>query len=150
MLDSLLDGLKDQAGDALTSQLGLSGLDIDNVVKSSKSAVEQTVAEGSKDEGALAGMLNLFSDNDNDDKGNSLLEGLGGNLVSSLTSNGFSSDKASGIQGIIMPMIISTVTNLIKGDSSNLSNLLSSGSIKDMATNLVKDKASGFLKGLFK
>ena len=149
MLDSLLDGLKDQAGGALASQLGLSGLDIDNVVKSSKTAVEKTVAESGQDENALAGMLNLFSDNSNDDKGNSLLEGLGGNLLSSLTSNGFSSDKASSIQNIVMPMIISAVTNFVKGDSSKLGGLLNSDSIKDMAANLIKDKASGFLKGLF-
>ena len=149
MLDSLLDGLKDQAGGALASQLGLSGLDIDNVIKSSQSAVEQTVAEGGQDDNALAGMLNLFSDNDNDDKGNSLMEGLGGNLLSSLTSNGFSSDKASGIQGIVMPMIVSAVTNFVKGDSSNLTSLLGSDTVKNMAANLIKDKASGFLKGLF-
>ena len=149
MLDSLLDGLKDQAGAALSSQLGLSGLDIDNVVKSSKVAVEKTVADSSKDDNALAGMLNLFSDNDNDDKGNSLMEGLGGNLLSSLTSNGFSSDKASGIKAIVLPMILSAVTNFVKGDSSKLTNLLSSDAVKDMATNLVKDKAAGFLKGLF-
>ena len=149
MLDSLLDGLKDQAGDALASKLGLSGLEIDNVVKSSKTAVEKTVTEGGQDDNALASMLNLFSDNDNDEKGNGLLEGLGGNLLSSLTSNGFSSDKASSIQSMVLPMIISAVTGVVKGDSANLGSLLSSGSLKDIAANLVKDKAAGFLKGLF-
>ncbi len=150
MLDSIIDGLKDQVGGELTSKLGLSTSDVGKVITSAKSAVEKTVGDEASGANGLSGILNLFSNNDNDDKGNSLMEGLGGNLLSSLTSNGFSSSSASSIQSAILPMVIGAITNFVKGDSSNLTNLVSSSAVSSVISNLTKGKSGGFLKGLFK
>lgn len=149
MFDSILDSLKGEVAGALTDKLGLNDTDIDKTISSSKEALTKTVETEAKGNG-IEGMLSLFSDNENSGAANGLLEGLGGNLISSLSSNGFSSDKASSIKDQILPVILSLVTKNIGGDSNKLTSLLSSGGISDIASGLVKDKASGFLKGLFK
>ncbi|MDO6736543.1 hypothetical protein [Wenyingzhuangia sp. 2_MG-2023] len=150
MIDGIIDAIKGQALEALTDKLGLNGQQVDNVLDSSKEAVESTVAEEAKNNGVDT-MLNLFSGNDNSSSANNLLSSLGGNLISSLTKNGFDSNMSSQIKDIVLPILMNYLSSKIGGDSSNLSGmlggLLGSNSKSD---SLLGSLGSGFAKNLFK
>ena len=149
MFDSILDSLKGEASGLLKDKVGLNDLDIDKAMSSSKDAFEKTVSDESGSNG-MGNLLNLFSKDDNSNASDGVLKSLGGNLISSLSSNGFSSDKASSIKDTILPIIMNLFSDKVGGDSNILSSLLKSGNISDMASGFVKEKGAGFLKGLFK
>ena len=144
MFDSILDSLKEEVGSALMSKLGLSSTDVDKTIESSKDAMETTITEEAKSNG-LDTLVNLFSDNKNTSTSNNVLEKLGGNLLSSLTSKGFDSSKSSSITSMILPIITNLLSKKIGGNTGSLQSLLGSAGISDV----IEDKAKGFLKGLF-
>ncbi len=148
MLDSIIDAVKGEAVEALTSKLGLGGSQIDSVLSSSKEAVEKSISEEASSNGVDT-LLNLFSGNDNSSAANSLLSGLGGNLVSSLTSNGFESGQSSQIKDIILPLVVNFISSKVGGDSSNLTGLLG-GLAGGKSDGLLGNIGGSLLKGLFK
>ena len=148
MLDSILDAVKDEAVEALTSKLGLDGGQIDTVLSSSKEAVEKSISEETSNNGVET-LLNLFSGSSNNDASNNLLSGLGGNLISSLTSNGFDSGKSSQIKDIVLPLVVNFISNKVGGDSSNLTGLLG-GLVGGKSDGLLGNIGGSVLKNLFK
>ncbi|GGG88154.1 hypothetical protein GCM10011416_00490 [Polaribacter pacificus] len=144
MFDSILDSLKGEVGNTLMSKLGLSEAEVDKTMQGSKEAMETTITNEAKNNG-MDTLVNLFSDKTNTSGASNLLGTLGSNLISSLTSKGFDSSKSSSIATIILPVITNLLSSKIGGDSSNLTSILGSDGISDM----IEDKAKGFLKGLF-
>lgn len=140
MIDSIIDSLKGEVVEGLTNKLGLSGTEVDKTLSSTKDAFDKTVSEEAGNNG-LETLTNLFSDNENSSSSNGLISSLGENLASSLSSNGFSSDKVSSIKDVVLPVLIKLVSEKIGGNSQMLSGLLGKGDIQD--------KASGLIKGLF-
>jgi hypothetical protein len=140
MIDSIIDSLKGEVVEGLTNKLGLSSTEVDKTLSSTKDAFDKTVSEEAGNNG-LETLTNLFSDNENSSSSNGLISSLGENLASSLSSNGFSSDKVSSIQDVVLPVLIKLVSEKIGGNSQMLSGLLGKGDIQD--------KASGLIKGLF-
>lgn len=140
MIDSIIDSLKGEVVEGLTNKLGLSGTEVDKTLSSTKDAFDKTISEEAGSNG-LETLANLFSDNENSSSSNGLMASLGENLISSLSSNGFSSDKVGSIKELILPVLIKLVSEKIGGNSQMLSGLLGKGDIQD--------KASGFIKGLF-
>jgi len=154
MLDGILDAVKGEVVGALTDKLNLGGTEIDSVLNSSKEAVEKTVSEEASNNG-IDTLLNLFSDNDNNDSSNNLLSSLGGNLISSLTNNGFDSGKSSQIKDIVLPLVMNFISSKVGGDSSNLTGLLGgllggSSSNSNSGSDLLGKVGGSLLKGLFK
>lgn len=140
MIDSIIDSLKGEVVEGLTNKLGLSGTEIDKTLSSTKDAFDKTMSEEVGSNG-LETLTNLFSSSENSSSSDGLVSSLGENLVSNLTSNGFSSDKVGSIKELILPVLIKLVSKKIGGDSQMLSGLLGKGDIQD--------KASGMIKGLF-
>ena len=140
MIDSVIDSLKGEVVEGLTNKLGLSGTEVDKTLSSTKDAFDKTISEESGSNG-LETLANLFSDNENSSSSNGLMASLGENIVSSLSSNGFSSDKVSSIKELVLPVLIKLVSEKIGGNSQILSGLLGKSDIQD--------KASGLIKGLF-
>lgn len=145
MLDGIIDAVKGEAIEALTGKLGLNNGQIDSVLSSSKEAVEKSISDEASSNGVDT-LLNLFSGNDNSSAANSLLSGLGGNLISSLTSNGFNSGQSSQIKDIVLPLVINFISSKVEGDSSNLTSLLGGGNSGGLLGNI----GGSLLKGLFK
>lgn len=140
MIDSIIDSLKGELVEGLNNKLGLSSTEVDKTLSSTKDAFDKTVSEEAGNNG-LETLTNLFSNNENSSSSNGLISSLGENLASSLSSNGFSSDKVSSIQDVVLPVLIKLVSEKIGGNSQMLSGLLGKGDIQD--------KASGLIKGLF-
>ena len=140
MIDSIIDSLKGEVVEGLTNKLGLSGTEVDKTLSSTKDTFDKTVSEEAGNNG-LETLTNLFSNNENSSSSNGLISSLGENLASSLSSNGFSSDKVSSIKDVVLPVLIKLVSEKIGGNSQMLSGLLGKGDIQD--------KASGLIKGLF-
>lgn len=140
MIDSIIDSLKGEVVEGLTNKLGLSGTEIDKTLSSTKDAFDKTMSEEVGSNG-LETLTNLFSSSENSSSSDGLVSSLGENLISNLTSNGFSSDKVGSIKELILPVLIKLVSKKIGGDSQMLSGLLGKGDIQD--------KASGMIKGLF-
>ncbi len=149
MLDSIIDAVKGEAVEALTSKLGLNGDQIDSVLSSSKDAVEKSITEETSNNGVDT-LLNLFSGDSNNGAANNLLSGLGGNLISSLTSNGFDSGKSSQIKDIVLPLVINFISNKVGGDSSNLMSLLGGLAGGGKSEGMLGNIGGSLLKGLFK
>jgi len=148
MIDGILDAVKGQVAEALTSKLSLNDGQIGNVISSSQEALEKTVADEAGSNG-IDSLLNLFSDKDNNDSANSLLSGLGGNLISSLAKNGFDSGTSSQIKEIVLPLVISFISKKVGGDSSNLTGLLGSVLGGGNKSDLLGNIGSSVLKNLF-
>ena len=140
MIDSIIDSLKGELVEGLNNKLGLSGTEVDKTLSSTKDAFDKTVSEEAGNNG-LETLTNLFSNNENSSSSNDLISSLGENLASSLSSNGFSSDKLSSIKDVVLPVLIKLVSEKIGGNSQMLSGLLGKGDIQV--------KASGMIKGLF-
>ena len=152
MIEGIIDAVKGEVVDALTSKLNLEGTQIDSVLNSSQEAVEKTVSEEASSNG-IDTLLNLFSEKDNNDSANSLLSSLGGNLLSSLGNNGFDSGTSSQIKDIVLPLVMSFISKKVGGDSSNLTGLLGGllgGASNNKGGDLLGKVGGSLLKGLFK
>jgi len=102
MFDSILDSVKGEITKGLTDKLGLSNTEVEKTLSSTKEAFSKTMASETKSNG-INNLTNLFSNDDNSKSSNDLLSSLGGNLISSLSSNGFNFDKAGSIKDIVIP-----------------------------------------------
>ena len=140
MINSIIDSLKGEVTESLTNKFGLSGTEVEKTLSSTKHAFDKTLSEEAGSNG-IETLTNLFSSNDNSSSSDGLVGSLGENLMSSLTSSGFSSDKVGSIKEVVLPVLIKLVTEKVGGNSQMLSGLLGKGDIQD--------KASGLIKGLF-
>ena len=148
MIGSIIDSLKGELSQVLTSKLGLNELEVDKSMAGSREAFEKTISGEVKNNGVET-ILNLFSNNENSVSSNALLKGFGGNMISSNISKGFNLKKASSITSLILPMIVKAISKNVNGDSGNLTKILKSDGISSIASNLLKDKSAGLLKRFF-
>ncbi len=149
MIDTIIDGLKGQVAETVGSKFGLDASQIEGTLGVVKETVGGTLQKESSN--GLGGILNLFSNNQNDAGGNAILNGLTSNLSSNLTSKlGFDSAKASGITSMIIPMVTKLFSDKVGGNESNLLSLLGGGgSAGDMIKNAAGDLLKNKLGGLF-
>ncbi|MGB0428039.1 MAG: hypothetical protein ACPGEC_03825 [Flavobacteriales bacterium] len=146
MLDQLLDSFKGQALETITSKLGLNEKEandsVDVVGEEIQSSVSNQLSSGN-----IGGLLNMFDDADGDGIPD-VLEGIGENVISSLTSKlGFSSDKSSSIANMIIPMAISFFGDKMKGEAASDSNDFDLGGLITQFAGGGNSKGAGDLLG---
>ena len=151
MLDQLLSSLKSQVGPELISKLGLSQDEADKSVEATSESVQEVVGQ-EMGAGKVGMLANLFSDNDNGDEENGIMDKIGDSLTGKLTSKvGLSSEKAGGIKAMVMPMVMKLITSKIGGNSGMLSSLFGGGGDAngDGKPDSMMDGIKGKLGGLF-
>jgi hypothetical protein len=125
MLDQILSTLQQEALPQLTGQLGLSEQQAHGAIQATANSLQQVV--GGSDGFGLDDVLNLFSQAQNTSGADGILSKIGQVLTGKLTSEvGLSSDKASGVQALLLPLITNLITRKVGGDHGNLQNLIGS------------------------
>lgn len=132
MLDQIINTLKQQAGPQLISQFGLD----EKQVGGSISAAADSVKEALNGGGGLnmSEALSLFSGGQNSAAADGLLKNIGGLLQNKLTGQvGLDAGKASGVAGMLLPMLTELVGKHVGGDTKNLQSLLGDGGLANVA-----------------
>lgn len=142
MLESIINNLKGQVGNDLMSKAGLNVNQIDKVMDVSGDAAKETfMSKLSPDN--IGSMMNLFSNNANNNQADSMQQEFSTNLVSGLISKvGLSKPIADTVSGIIVPKLIGLITNKNSetpdDDSSSIMGMFG-GSGNDMLGGLTKN-----------
>jgi hypothetical protein len=106
MIDDIINTVKDQIGGDLMEKFGLDTGQKDKALDITKETISDTVSKEAMG-GGLSGVLNLFSSNDNDDDGNSMLESIKDALSSQFSDKlGVDKDKSGGITSMIMDKVV--------------------------------------------
>jgi hypothetical protein len=124
MLDSIINSVKGEIGSSLMEKFGLDTNQKDKAFNIAEETIKDKVKKETSGNG-LSGIMNLFSSDSNNDEGNSMLDSLGGDLVSKFSSQ-LGLDKA--ISGGIKDMMLDKVTSMIGsklGSGFDVSSLLS-------------------------
>ncbi len=125
MLDSILDTVKGEIGDTIKSKFGLDKTQTDGVFSITGETISDTITKESAGGAGVDGLLNLFSSNDNDAKGNDMLGGLANSLIGQFSSKlGIGEEKSSGIADMILSKVTALIGNKL-GGSLDVSSLLS-------------------------
>lgn len=125
MLDQILSSLKQQVLPQLTGQLGLNEQQAHGSIQATANSLQEVVGGG--DGFGMDDMLNLFSQAQNTTGADGILSNIGRVLQGKLTSDvGLSSDKASGVQALLLPLITNLITQKVGGDHGNLQSLIGS------------------------
>ena len=141
MFDQILQTLQQQAVPQLMNQFGLDEKQAGGSVKAAADSVKEAVAG---DNGfGLDDALSLFSSGANSKGADGLMEKIGGLLQNKLTGQiGLESSKASGVSGMLLPLITDLVSRHVGGDAKNLQSLLGgeglAGAAKGLLGNLFK------------
>ena len=107
MIDDIINSLKGELGGSLMEKFGLDSNQKDQAMDITKETITDKISEATSG-GGLSGIMNLFSSNDNDDEGNSMLEGITSTLSSKFSSQlGVDSEKSGGITSMIMEKVTS-------------------------------------------
>ena len=139
MLDDILEQLKGQMGPELMEKFGLDEDKKEKAFAAAKESIKDNVKKEATGGGGLNGLLNMFSQGDNNDDGNKMQDKIGGDMVTKLASNlGIDAAQAAGIKD----MILSNVTKMMgdKGGNFDLSSLMAMVTGGD-----AKSGAGGFL-----
>ncbi len=155
MLDSMLNGLKDQIPTELLSQVGLDSSKAEVVAnlagESAKEVVGKTMASGAMDT-----VMNLFSKGENTSSANSLQGTLMNNFVGKLVSSklGLDQGKANMLASVIVPKLVEMITGKNEEtDANDASGLMSmfggADGAMDTAKDMLGDKAKDMLGGFF-
>ena len=116
MLSEIIDKLKGELGGDLMEKFGLDSNQKDQALDITKDTISETIQNESSG-GGLSGIMNLFSSNDNDDEGNSMLESIGSSLSSKFSSKlGVDSEKSGGIASMIMSKVTSLFGDKLGGN----------------------------------
>ena len=125
MLDEILSTLKSQAAPDLMTKSGLNEQQTNGSINAAADSVKQVI--GGSDGFGLDDVLNLFSQAQNTSGADGLLGNIGRVLTGKLTSEvGLSSDKASGVQALLLPLLTNLITQKVGGDHGNLQSLIGS------------------------
>ena len=145
MIDNIMDMLKDQVGGDLMEKFGLDSTQKDEAINITKDTITEKIS-GAATGGGLSGIMNLFSSNDNDDEGNSMLENITSSLSSQFSSKlGVDSEKSGGITSMIMEKVTALFGDKLGGnfEIGDLMGMLGGGKSEGMGGML------GKLGGLF-
>lgn len=137
MLDSIINSVKGEIGSSLMEKFGLDTNQKDKAFNIAEETIKDKVKKEASG-GGLNGIMNLFSSNDNDAEGNSMLDSLGGDLVAKFSSQlGLDSAVSGGIKDMILDKVTAMIGSKL-GSNFDVSSLLS----------LVGDSKSGGLGGM--
>ena len=116
MIDDIMNMVKDQVGGDLMAKFGLDASQKDEAINITKDTISEKIS-GAATGGGLSGIMNLFSSNDNDAEGNSMLEDITSSLSSNFSSKlGVDSEKSGGITSIIMEKVTSLFGDKLGGN----------------------------------
>lgn len=150
MLDQLMNSLKSEVGEQLSSQTSLPAGSLDKVFSVIGDVTKKEVT-GQMFGGNLSNVMNLFSDKPNNDGANLLQSNIASGVVSNLTSKlGLSPEISKTIAAIAIPALINLITrknNTTPDDDPSPLNEIFGGSRKG---GLLGGIAKGMLGGLFK
>ncbi len=105
MIDDIINSLKGELGGSLMEKFGLDSSQKDQAMDITKETITEKIS-GAATGGGLSGIMNLFSANDNDAEGNSMLEDITSSLSSQFSSKlGVDSEKSGGITSMIMEKV---------------------------------------------
>ena len=123
MLDEIIGTLKDQVGSSLMDKIGLDQTQSDNSINAAASSVTDVL--GGNDGLDLSDVLNLFSKEDNNSGADGILGQLGDTFMGKLTGEvGLASEQAGGVKDLVLPMLMSLVSDKVGGDKGMLGNLV--------------------------
>lgn len=136
MLDQLLSSLKEQAMPQLMNQFGLNEKQAGGSVSAAAESVKEAL--GGSDGFGLDDALSLFSSGGNSAGADGLLKNIGGLLQGKLTGQvGLDAGKASGVAGMLLPLLTQLVSKHVGGDAKNLQSLLGGGGLAGAAKGLL-------------
>ncbi|MDB4088516.1 hypothetical protein N9544_02720 [Flavobacteriales bacterium] len=116
MIDDIINSLKGELGGSLMEKFGLDSNQKDQAMDITKETITDKISEATSG-GGLSGIMNLFSSNDNDEEGNSMLEGITSTLSSKFSSQlGVDSEKSGGITSMIMEKVTSMFGDKLGGN----------------------------------
>ena len=123
MINEIVGALKDQVGSSLMDKIGLNQQQSDDSIDAAASSVTDLLGgSGGLD---LGDALNLFSADDNSTGAANIMGQLGDSFLGQLTSKvGLDAGKASGVKDILLPMLVSYMSNKVGGDENKLSGLV--------------------------
>jgi hypothetical protein len=148
MFDSIFESITDQVGDQFSKQLGLNKEQSAEALESTAEATME-VASSQLSAGNVGALMNLFSNKENDEGGNSIQTQIASAIVQKLDGKmGFTSSQIQGVIDIALPMVMKFIG--AKNDETPDDD---DSSLKDMfggaAESFVRGKASGLLGKFF-
>jgi|TARA_R110000737_G_scaffold134970_2_gene166188 hypothetical protein len=147
MLEDILEKVKSELGGDLMSKFGLDKGQTDKAISITGDTLKKTISKESTG-GGMEGIMNLFSASANDESGNSMLDKIGGDLISKFSSSlGIDESKAAGIKDMIMSKVTSLFGDKL-GSNFDISSLLSmvtgGGDAKGGGASGILGKLTGF------
>ena len=120
MFDQLMNLVKQYSGDAVINNPAVPNEQNDAVMSTASGSIMDTL-KGMMSGGGAASVLNLFSQNTNEDVTNHpVTQNVSSNLVTTLMNKfGFDSDKASGIASSVIPMVMSKLVSKTNNSTDN-------------------------------
>jgi hypothetical protein len=116
MIDDIISSLKGELGGSLMEKFGLDSNQKDQAMDITKETITEKISGAATGSG-LSGIMNLFSSNDNDDEGNSMLEDITSSLSSQFSSKlGVDSEKSGGITALIMEKVTALFGDKLGGN----------------------------------
>ncbi len=129
MIDNIMNMVKDQIGGDLMEKFGLDSSQKDEAINITKETITDKIS-GAATGGGMSGIMNLFSSNDNDEEGNSMLSELTSSLSSNFSSKlGVDADKSGGISSMIMEKVTALFGDKLGGsfDIGDLMGMIGGG-----------------------
>ena len=120
MLDQLMNLVKQYSGDAIINNPDVPNSQNEEVMSTASGSIMDTW-KGMMGGGGAASVLNLFSQNNNEDVTNHpVTQNVSSNLITTLMNKfGFDSNKAGGIASSLIPMVMSKLVNKTNDSSDN-------------------------------
>ncbi|MEN8928348.1 MAG: hypothetical protein ABF258_03340 [Flavobacteriales bacterium] len=116
MIDDIINSLKGELGGSLMEKFGLDNSQKDQAMDITKETITEKIS-GAASGGGISGIMNLFSSNDNDEEGNSMLEDITSSLSGKFSSQlGVDSEKSGGITSMIMDKVTSMFGDKLGGN----------------------------------
>lgn len=144
MFDQILNQLKNQVGPQLMQKAGLNEEQTHGSINAAADSVKEVIGGG--DGFGLDDVLNLFSSAKNNTNADGIMNNISSVFQGKLTSNvGLDAGKASGVVGMVMPLLTQLLSDKIGGNAGNLQSLLG-----NLGGGGIADMAKGFLGKLFK
>lgn len=123
MFDDIINSLKDEVGGSLMEKLGLSNEDAGKAVDIAGDTVKE-VMERDSDGFGLDDILNLFSNDKNNETADNLENNISTHLSQNLTEKmGLSSDMISSIKSMILPILLNLITSKLGGDGNKVNDI---------------------------
>lgn len=120
MFDQLMNLVKQYSGDAVINNPDVPNEQNDAVISTASGSIMDTL-KGMMSGGGATSVLNLFSQNSNEDVTNHpVTQNVSSNLVTTLMDKfGFDSNKAGGIASSLIPMVMSKLVSKTNDNNDN-------------------------------